>query len=153
MLKLSKLIPILLLPLSLFSVSATATEDLSTSLVFGGLSYHLSDRDYNYQGETFKYNEVNPSFGLQVGEMRWVMFENSYGKSSNAFLWVPKLPMTPNLSMGTRLGLTTGYKDTPQDSELLPIIGLELDYQVGNLHIIPAIQLPGVATLHIQWDL
>lgn len=140
----------LLLALAFFTSAVSANPEVS--FVFGGVSYHMTERAYKEEGIVKPYNETNATFGVQVEDIRWVLFDNSYNRTSTAFLWVPSKPVTDNLKLGMRLGFATGYQETPVDTPILPVVGLELDYRIGNFHIVPAVQLPGVATLHIQWD-
>lgn len=123
-----------------------------TSVVLGGFSHHTMGKEYTYKGERGTYNEVNPAIGFQDDDIRWVLYSNSYKKPSVAFLWVPKMELNEHFSIAPRLGLTTGYEDTPEELLLAPVVGAELDIQNNGLHIVPAIQAPGVFTLHIQLD-
>lgn len=139
---------LLCLVLAVFAAASMA----DTSVVLGGLSNHVGQDTYTYEGKTKSYNEVNLALGFEQDDVRWVLYNNSYKKLSTVVMWVPKMELGEHFSIGPRLGITTGYEDTPERLLVAPILGVELDIQNEGVHLVPAFQAPNVFTLHLQLD-
>lgn len=137
----------LILFLLTLSSSNVAAE---SALVLSGFSYHPSIRQFEYKDEIRPINEFNAGFGFEYDDFRTVWFRNSYYKPSVAFIWVPQTPLGPNLALGYRVGLTTGYDDTPMELPVAPVLGVELDFKIDNVHFIVGTQAPIVLTAHLQ---
>jgi len=101
-----------------FSVNA------ENSLVIGGVSYHIGEREYYYAGETRRYNEVNPSLGWCHDNDCIVVSKLSYynwGASAYSEIHLDMLT-TKYFSGGIRIGGVVGYKYTPVNMIIAPLV-------------------------------
>lgn len=130
--------------LSLTTFSALA----ETEYIFSGWSNHLFSDTYTYKGETRDLNEDNYGFGIQMDDIRCLMFKNSYYKTSMACMWVPDIKDT---GFNLVLGASTGYQHTPQRLPLAPVFGFEYPIDLGDVKLVPGFLFPGTATLHVRW--
>lgn len=126
---------------------------LQSSLILGGFSYHIGDREYTYNNETKPLNEHNLTIGYEHGGWSVVQFKNSYYKPSlmvaKSYDW-----WFDDVYYGIKLGLVTGYGDTPVNYDLMPAGQIELGYRTGPITSIigwmPSSSL-GVMTLHWEY--
>lgn len=128
-------------------IMSTAYAD--TRIDMSGFSHHLFNHDYTYKTETRTLNQDNWGFGIQHNDYRILAFRNSYYRNSVALMWTPEIYST---GLHGVLGAATGYKDTPKNLDVAPVVGIEYPIEFGNMYIIPGLMVPGVITLHAQWD-
>lgn len=138
----------------LFVAAALVSPKVSAdNFILGGGSYHLQTRDYTYDGERYKINEVNPSFGYRNSAYEVSLLyvaENSYKNESVALAWNPRWEVTPTMQAGLRLGVASGYADTPVDSEVVPIVGFDYTYDLGAFYVVLGFIAPEVITFHLE---
>jgi len=123
------------------------------NFILGGGSYHLQTRDYTHNGEKVKINEVNTSFGYRNSAYEFSVLyvaENSYKQESVAVAWNPRWEVTPTMEVGLRLGVASGYSNTPVNSEVVPIVGFDYTYDIGSFYVVLGFIAPEVLTLHIE---
>lgn len=133
----------------LLSALLVSTGTLAeTNMILSGGSKHLFEDTYTYHGETHDLNENNYGLGIQVDDVRFLVFENSYKKRSVALMWTPSILET---NLHGVLGVTTGYEDTPKSTKFMPLIGVEYPIDVGDFQIVPGFYPPGLVTFHAQW--
>lgn len=124
---------------------------LQSSLVLGGLSYHIGAREYTYKNETRHFNERNLTIGYEHDGWSVVQFNNSYYEPSvmvtKGYGWWFK-----DVYQGVQVGAVTGYGDTPMNYDLLPMGQFELGYRTGPVtSIIGWIPSGKVSVLTLHW--
>ena len=117
--------------LFLFLISTSAIAD--TSLVVGGFSYHIGEREYEDYEEKKPYNEVNPTLGVCVDDWCLVRSKLSYHNWGTA-VYNERMYSKGKIAWGIRLGLVHGYEDTPVDMKIVPMFQPIINFstQVGT---------------------
>lgn len=145
---------LIMLGLMALSMSADAT-----SLLVGGFSYHLTNREYHWYEESGTVNEINPMVGFEVEGYSFSVMKNSYYKPSFMLAKDFLYEVNDSWAVGVRVGLATGYKDTPINLSLLPFGQAQIEYTTGRLTtvvgFIPPLQQSstGIFTLHWKWKI
>lgn len=124
---------------------------LQSSLIFGGLSYHIGAREYTYKKETRHFNERNLTLGYEHDGWALIQFNNSYYEPSvmvtKSFGWWYK-----DAYQGVKVGAVTGYGDTPMGYDLLPMGQVELGYRTGPVtSVLGWIPSGKVSVLTLHW--
>ena len=141
--------------LGLTSVNANALE-----LVFGGFSHHFGEREYEINHVKYDFNEVNPTIGISGGPgggFTLAVMDNSYNKTSvvvtKDFSW----RFDDTWGWGLKVGMATGYGDTPMDMTVAPVGQVELIHTYKSLSTVLGFmpmfgnEAWGVATLYWKW--
>lgn len=145
---------LLVMGLMLLSMTADAA-----SLLVGGFSYHITNREYNWNGNHGEVNEVNPMVGFEYEGYSLSVMNNSYNKTSvvvgKDFLY----EINNTWAVGVKVGVATGYKETPINLSLAPYGQAQVEYTSGRLTTVVGFMPPvqaesaGVFTLHWKWKL
>jgi hypothetical protein len=127
---------VLVAALSLAAISSANAGDMWVEI--NGLSRHIGGDTYTWQGETKKYNEVNPGLGLGIPlhkniEAKVGFYENSYDITSayaGGFFHLNMNLGELKVEPGVTLGVVTGYSETVEQAMRVQPIGY-LNVQVG----------------------
>ena len=128
------------------------------SMLVGGLAYHVGEQTYQWEGEEHKMKVFMPMVGVEVDGYAIAALVNSYGKASILTTTSFTYPVTDKVTVLSRVGAMSGYKDTPIGMDVAPFANVEVDYRFDKVHAvvgyIPPIQSghAGVATLHFKYD-
>ena len=113
----------------LLTSSVAANE---CSIVFGGVSKHLGERVYRTGSGTRKLNESNESLGAECNDFAVVAVKLSYYNDGVAAYYTHSF--TDNI--GLRLGGVYGYKDTPVNMLIAPLIQPVVKFElIDDLYI------------------
>lgn len=142
---------------ALFCFKQVQAADLSVYM--GGASYHIGAETYTYKGETRDIQQVNPMIGVQYKQMMVFGMKNSYHRTSLGLVWTPEHQVNDWFAVGVRLGLASGYSDTPIDRPVVPVVNPYMDFALYNFHtqlgIMPSGtgDSKGIVTLNFKYDL
>lgn len=113
----------------LLTSSVAANE---CSIVFGGVSKHLGESGYTYNGDARKFNESNESLGAECNDFAVVAVKLSYYNDGIAAYYTHSF--TDNI--GLRLGGVYGYEDTPVSMLIAPLIQPVVKFElIDDLYI------------------
>lgn len=145
---------VMLLGLMLLSMSADAA-----SLLVGGFSYHVTNREYHWNGENGTVNEVNPMIGFDYEGYSLSVMDNSYNKTSLVAAKDFLYEINDNWAIGVKVGVATGYKNTPINLSLAPFGQAQVEYTSGRVTTVVGFMPPaqaesaGVFTIHWKWKI
>lgn len=145
---------LLIMGLMLLSMTADAA-----SLLVGGFSYHLTNRDYHWNGESGTVNEINPMVGFEYEGYSIAVMNNSYNKVSVVLGKDFIYEINSSWSAGVRVGVASGYKETPINLPIAPYGQAQVEYTTGKLTTVIGFMPPvqsessGTFTLHWKWEL
>jgi hypothetical protein len=100
---------------------AVTESHANQAIVFGGWSSH-SDSTYTYEGVTRDYNENNYSLGYGYNDFYVVAAKLSFHNWGVIAYYDYNLWEWSDTSISLRLGAVYGYKNTPQNTLILPIV-------------------------------
>ncbi len=133
------------------------------SLIVGGFAYHIGESTYTTKEFVYNcglsecppvitehsYNETNETIGIGYGDNYIVYSKLSYDNHGLAIYNHTTYPSLGNkyLTPGLRLGFVYGYKDTPIDQTIVPLISptltihapLGIDIETGLLLTSPVV--------------
>lgn len=145
-----------LMVLGLMALSMSAD---AASILVGGFSYHLTNREYHWNGESGTVNEVNTMIGFEYEGYSISVMDNSYHKTSFVVAKDYMFEINDSWAAGVKVGVATGYNDTPINLPLAPFGQAQVEYTSGRLTtvvgFIPPVQSEstGAFTLHWKWKL
>lgn len=142
------------LALLLGSLVFSPVTQAESSVVIGGYWNHIDTNHYYDNGVRKHLNESGLAIGLEYDNVRALWFENSYYKDSLALMWVtPKYQVVPMVSINGVLGGTTGYKHTPENLTIAPIVGVETNVNLNGYHLVFGYHpVAGFVSFHTQID-
>lgn len=111
---------------------AASAEENEYSIYFSGVSKHF--------GGEIDYNEKNYGVGFRYKMAEVMIVDNSYSKWGIGAYFHPQYK-TQYVDFGVRMGATTGYRSTPENSKLQmilhPTVTLKYDSVGLELGVIP----------------
>lgn len=134
---------------AIISLSANAE-----SIIVGGFSHHLGKDTYTHHGEKRGLNEVNPTLGIESNDWSAIVMKNSYYKPSVAISHNFNYHVNDVLFAGVKVGVVTGYNNTPVDLAVAPLIQFETGFTVKKVTTVVGFIPPvtdssrGVFTIH-----
>ena len=137
--------------------TGVAKAEQPDSLIVGGFSYHVDTREYTYEGEKYRINELHETIAYRSGTYQVAagyVHNNSYEKPSVFVAWNPRTTTAiDGLYLGLRLGGASGYDGTPVDLAIAPMAGVEAVYSFGGVSYNLGFIAPEVITFHVEIDL